>query len=249
MNKILNLAKYSLVLGVLFAFAGCDNEPEQSDLSRITYFPMFEYEGGNLALIPCMSDFEIPPVTATESGTEIPTTVEVTGLSGPVPAVDINKADFYTETTSAINQDGYPGSVVRQFWVACTGDLVTSIEGLYTSTVARNGPNPTYFDLKYILIRKVEGTDNQYEISNADGGWYQFGRALGVPYSSPGHIVIANDIPSNDFSFGPAVPVNTFGGLIQIDGMTVDPATKTIVFTSTWDMGFTFTATLTQVAL
>ena len=59
-----------------------------------------------------------------------------------------NKADIYVETTSAVNQDGYAGEVVRTFWVACTGDLVNSIEGLYTSTVIRNGAvNPQYFDL------------------------------------------------------------------------------------------------------
>lgn len=249
MKNIINLIKFSFLFGALLTVSACNNEPEVSNISRVTFFPTFAYEGGNLALIPCSSDFEIPPITATESGEALTVTTKVTGLSGPVPAVDITKADFYTETSSAINQDGFAGEVVRNFWVACTGDMVNSIEGLYTSTVARNGPNPTYFNLKYILIRRVEGTTDQYEISNADGGWYQFGRNLGVGYSSPGAIVIANDIPSNDFSFGPAVGVNTFGGLITLTSMTVDPATKTIVFTSSWDAGFTFTATLTQVAL
>ena len=98
-----------------------------------------------------------------------------------------------------------------------------------------------------MLIRKVGA--NQYELSNADGGWYQFGRALGPDYASPGAIVTANDIPTNSFSFGPAVEVRTFGGLITLTSMTVDAANKTIVFTSDWTLGFTFTATLKQVAL
>lgn len=247
MKNIINLIKLSLFTGALFTIASCNNEPSVSDISRVTYFPTFAYEGGNLALIPCSSDYEIPPITATESGEALTVTTKVTGLSGPVPAVDITKADFYTETSSAVNQDGFAGEVVRTFWVACTGDLVTSIEGLYTSTIARNGPNPTYFDKKYILIRKVG--DNQYELSNADGGWYQFGRNLGPGYSSPGAVVTAIDIPSNSFSFGPPVEVRTFGGLITITSMTVDPVAKQIVFTSSWDAGFTFTATLTQVAL
>jgi hypothetical protein len=247
MKSIINLIKVSLLFGALFTISSCNNEPEVSNISRITYFPTFEYEGGNLALIPCASDFEIPPITATENGEVLPTTVETTGISGPVPSVDINKADMYIETTTAINQDGYPGEVVRTFWVACTGDLVNSIEGLYTSTVARNSPTPRYYDMQYMLIRKVGA--NQYELSNADGGWYQFGRALGPDYASPGAIVTANDISTNSFSFGPAVEVRTFGGLITVTSMTVDPVAKTIVFTSDWTLGYTFTATLKQVAL
>ncbi len=247
MKNIINLIKFSFFSGVLLTIASCNNEPSVSDVSRVTYFPTFAYEGGNLALIPCMSDYEVPPVTATEAGTELTVTVETVGILGPVPSVDINKPDMYVETSSAINQDGFAGETVRTFWVACTGDLVTSIEGLYTSTIARNGPNPTYFDKKYILIRKVG--DNQYELSNADGGWYQFGRNLGPGYASPGAVVTAVDIPSNSFTFGPAVEVRTFGGLITVTSMTVDPVAKQIVFTSSWDAGFTFTATLTQVAL
>ena len=173
-------------------------------------------------------------------------------FSGSVPSVDINKPDHYIETSSAVNQDGFAGELVRTFWVACTGDLVNSIEGLYTSTVSRNSPTPRYFDMEYILIRKVGA--NQYEISNADGGWYQFGRLLGPAYASPGAIVTANDISTNNFTFGPPVEVRTFGGPIVLTSMTVDPATKTIVFTSDWvtpppTTNYTFTATLTQVAL
>jgi hypothetical protein len=247
MKSIFNLVKFSFLFGALFTVVSCNNEPEVSDISRITYFPTFAYEGGDLALIPCMSDYEVPPVTATESGNALPVTVETVGILGPVPSVDINKPDMYIETSSAVNQDGFAGEAVRTFWVACTGDLVTSIEGLYTSTVARNSPTPRYFDMQYILIRKVGA--NQYEISNADGGWYQFGRALGSAYASPGAVVTANDIPTNSFSFGPAVEVRTFGGLITVTSMTVDPVAKTIVFTSEWDQGFSFTSTLTQVAL
>jgi len=247
MKNIVNLIIISFFIGGGFILSGCNNEADISNISRITYFPTFAYEGGDFTLVPCNSGFVVPPVTATEGGNPIPVTVSTIGLTGPVPAVDPNKADNYVETSSAINGDGYPGEVVRSFWVACTGDLVNSIEGLYTSTVARNSPTPRYFDLKYILIRKVGA--NQYEISNADGGWYEFGRALGPAYRSAGAIVTANDIPTNNFTFGPDVTVGTFGGSIHLTSMTVDPAAKKIVFTSDWDFGYTFTATLTQVAL
>lgn len=231
----------------LTVFSSCDDDPSVSDISRVTFFPTFEFEGGTNAIVACNTSYSVPPVTATENGVELPTVTTITGTYTGATSFDIAVADKYTITTSAVNADGFPAELVRTVWVVCTGDLVNSIEGLYTSTVARNGPNPTYFDLKYILIRKVGA--NQYELSNADGGWYEFGRNLGPGYSSPGAIVTANDIPSNSFSFGPPVGVNGFGGLITITSMTVDPATKTIVYTSAWDLGFTFTATLTQVPI
>ncbi|MBK9103077.1 MAG: DUF5012 domain-containing protein [Saprospiraceae bacterium] len=248
MKSIINLIKVSFVFGALFTISSCNNEPEISNISRITYFPTFVYEGGDFAIIPCASDFEIPPIVATENGQELPLTVVTKGISGTVPSVDINKADIYVETTSAVNQDGYAGEVVRTFWVACTGDLVSSIEGLYSSTVIRNGAvNPQYFDLEYVLIRKVGA--NQYEVSCAIGGYYEFGRAYGSDYRAPGVIVTATDIPSNTFSFSGPVPVGAFGGACTMTSMTVDPATKTIHFTSDWDAGFAFDVTLTQVAL
>jgi hypothetical protein len=248
MKNILNLAKFSLLLGLLFTFSSCDNEPSVENISRITYFPEFTYEGGDLALIPCNSDYQIPPVTATEGGNPLPVTVVTKGISGSVPSVDINKADIYVETSSATNQDGFNGEVVRTFWVACTGDLVNSIEGLYTSTVIRNGAvNPQYFDMKYVLIRKVG--DNQYEVSDGIGGYYEIGRAYGDGYRAPGIIVTANSIPGNSFSFSGPVPVGAFGGALTMTTMSVDPVAKTVKFYSTWDAGFDFDVTLTQVAL
>ena len=68
MKSIINLIKVSLLFGALFTISSCNNEPEVSNISRITYFPTFAYEGGDLALVPCASDFEIPPITATENG-------------------------------------------------------------------------------------------------------------------------------------------------------------------------------------
>jgi hypothetical protein len=249
MKNILNIAKFSLLFGALITISSCNNEPEISDVSRITYFPEFSYTGGDFALIPCSSDFEIPPVTATEGGNPLPVEVVTKGISGIVPSVDINKADIYVETSSAINQDGYAGEVVRTFWVACTGDLVNSLEGLYTSTVIRNGAvNPQYFDLEYVLIRKVGA--NEYEISCAIGGYYEFGRSYGDAYRASGAIVTANNIAANDFTFPGPVAVGAFGGECVIESMTVDPATKTIHFISNWyTNNFKFDVTLTQVAL
>lgn len=248
MKSIFNLTKLAFVLGALFAIGSCNNEPEVSNISRITYFPTFTYDGGDLALVPCSSDFQVPPISATEAGQELPLTVKTRGISGNVPSVDINKPDIYVETTTAINSDGFPATVERTFWVACTGDLVNSIEGLYTSTVIRNNVNnPQYYNLEYVLIRKVGA--NQYEVSCAIGGYYEFGRAYGDAYRAPGVIVTANNIATNDFSFSGPVPVGAFGGACTMTTMSVDAAAKTITFESDWDAGYHFAVTLNQVAL
>jgi hypothetical protein len=129
--------------------------------------------------------------------------------------------------------------------------MVTSIEGLYSSTVVRNGAvNPQYFDMEYILIRKKPGgAANEYELSDAIGGYYDIGRAYGAGYRATNMIVTANDIPGNSFSFSAPVPVGAFGGALTMQSFSVDSATKTINFVSDWDSGFNFVVTLTQVAL
>ena len=249
MKNINRLIVLSLLVGIGFTFSNCNNEPEVSNVSRITYFPEFQYEGSNFTLLPCNSDYTIPPVTAFENGVELPVTTKVEGILGPVPAVDLTKADNYIETTSAVNQDGYAGQVVRSYWIACTGDLVNSIEGLYISNVVRNGAvSAQYFNMKYVLIRKVG--DNQYEISDAIGGYYDIGRLYGPTYRATGAVITANDIPSNNFSFPGPVGVGAFGGEVVITSMEVDPVAKTIHFVSDWyTNGFVFDVTLTQVAL
>lgn len=248
MKNIINLVKVSFLLSGLFFIAGCDNEPEVSNLSRVTFFPEFVYDGPNEAVIPCNSDYQISPITAFENGQPLTTTTKVETVAGTVPSVDINSPENYAETTTAINADGFPATVTRNFWVACTGDLVNSIEGLYSSTVIRSGAvNPQYFDMNYVLIRKVG--DNVYEISDAIGGYYEFGRAYGWGYRAFGAQITANNIAANDFSFSGPVPVGAFGGNCVLTEMTVDPATKTIHFISEWDIPYTFDVTLTQIQL
>lgn len=248
MKNYMNYIKSAFLLSLMVTFASCDNEPSVSDVSRVTFFPTFVYDGPATSLIPCNSDYEIPPVTASENGVDLDVTTKVVGMSGSVPSVDITKADIYTETSSAVNADGYAGQVVRTFWVACTGDLVTSIEGLYTSTCVRNGSvTPQYTDMQYNLIRKVGA--NEYELSDAIGGYYDLGRQYGEAYRAKGMIVTANDIPSNDFSFSGTIGVGAFGGELNMLSFAADPGAGQITFSSDWSFGYVFEVTYTQVPL
>jgi hypothetical protein len=134
-----------------------------------------------------------------------------------------------------------------------SGNLVDNIEGLYTSTVVRTAiasgvklTGPQYTNMKYVLISK---SGDKYLLSDAIGGWYEFGRALGVGYRNPGMTITAIDIATNNFTFGSPATVGGFGGTVTMKSMTVDAATKTIVFTSDWTSGYSFLVTLKQVQL
>lgn len=215
---------------------------------RITYFPEFEIKGENVIFNPFGSPYTDPGVKATEGGKEIPVTTEVSGDYFGGTSFEANSADRYLYTYSATNSDGFSASASRSVYNVKTGDLVNSIEGLYTSTVVRNNVSSAqYTNMKYVLIAK---SGNVYKLSDAIGGYYDIGRAYGATYRATGITITANNIAANDFSFAPAtVGVGAFGGALNMVSMTVDAAAKTIQFTSAWDAGYTFKVTLKQVQL
>ncbi|WAC09629.1 immunoglobulin-like domain-containing protein [Dyadobacter pollutisoli] len=241
--------KYIAVAFIGALSLSCEEEKVTEGISEITYFPDFDYKGDELILLPCGTAFTDPGVTASENGTSIPITTSVSPMiSGGTSAEVGATPDRYTVNYSAVNKDGYDANASRVIWRACTGDLKTSIEGLYTSTVFRNGASGAqYTNMRYVLIRKKPGTTDTYQISDAIGGWYALGRALGDAYLAPGLEVTANSIPKNDFKFGGAPQVLGFGGPVTPKTLTVDPATKTIVMTTEWNI-YSFVTTLKQVS-
>jgi hypothetical protein len=242
-----------IVQYIAIAFIGmvglsCEGDKVTEGISEITFFPDFDYKGETTVLSKCGAPFADPGVTATEQGSSIPVTTKVTTLisGGSLTSVP-GTADRYTITYTAVNKDGYDATATRTVWQVCNGDLKTSIEGLYTSTVVRSGATgPQYTNMEYVLIRKKPGTENTYQISDAIGGWYQLGRALGDAYLAPGLEITANSIPKNDFKFGGNPQVLTFGGAITPKSLTVNPDTKTLVLTTDWNV-YNFVATLKQV--
>lgn len=221
-------------------------EKETEGISVETNYAVFDLQGGSTLFHQLGVPFVDPGYTAKENGQNVDVAFSISSLYNGLNTVDGNTPDVYTISYTAKNSDGYEASASRKVYVFNTGDLVNSIEGLYTSTVVRNGASgPQYTDMKYIFITKTG--DNSYSVSCGIGGYYQFGRAYGVDYSAPA-TVVANSIPSNDFSFE-QFSVGTFGGAVDITSFTVDPATKTINFTSVWDSGYEFAVTLKQVQI
>jgi hypothetical protein len=237
---------YLISFLLAFSFWSCDKEYENH--YRITYYPEFEMSGDEVIFNTFGTPFVDLGIKATEGGKEIPVTTTISGDFFGATSFDPNGADRYLYTYSATNSDGYKANTSRLVYNVKTGDLVSSIEGLYTSTVVRNGVvSAQYANMKYVMIAKSTG--NTYKLSDAIGGYYDIGRAYGATYRASGMTVTAVNIPANNFTFGSGVPCGAFGGTVTMSSMTVDAATKTIVFESVWTSGYTFKVTLKQVQL
>lgn len=242
MKNIRMIYLFSLILS--FVVWGC--EKDYDDLYTVTNYANFEMEGDEVIFNPFGTPFTDPGVTATEAGTDLDVTTTVSGDYFGGTSFDPNVADRYVYTYSATNSDGYPGSTTRLVYNIPTGDLVNSIEGLYTSTTVRNGVvAPEYTDMEYVVIAKTG--ENTYTLSDAIGGYYDIGRIYGAAYRAPGMTITSTNIPGNQFTFGTA-EVGSFGGEVTMNSMTVNPADKTIVFESAWPP-YIFVVTLTQVQL
>lgn len=249
------------ILSILIAssalFMSCEND-DSAGVSKTTIYPVITLSGDDPAFVPVGTSYTDPGAVGTVGGNEVELQTRFVGkYRGNISDVlDTNVSDIYNLEYTATNEDGFSATATRQVIVAKTGDLVTSIEGLYTSTTRRNGnllpaSQGSSVDMKYILIWK--NTDGTYGVSDAFGGWYALGRKI-LGSETPDGVIVANNIALNDFSF-PGTLTNTyFGGTAHISGLTVNPVTKTLVLTTSWDTvapttHYEFVSTLTQVPL
>lgn len=244
------MKKYKLILCTLsilgLMLTSCDpsvDAPGSSDSSEITFLPLITLEGGDVVLDCDATSYSDPGAVATAGGEEIELVTVVSGKYFGGTSVN-DGVDSYSVAYSALNADGIPATAFRSvLWPECNGDLVTSIAGMYRAKVARNGNSP-YPEAGPFIIKDLGG--NRYAISDAHGGWYEYGRAIGIAYGTPGMVLKANNIAANDFTSEGPVTTGTFGGSTSFTSLIVDPVAKTLVLTTVWDSGYTFKTTLTQ---
>lgn len=239
MKKILYFTFIIASVGLIFT--GCEKDITSEDTSRITYFANFTMEGEELVFHPIGTPYTDPSVTAEEDGqaleVKITVTGEITDYSATTPTVDSDVMDKYVISYSATNSDGYDGGITRTVVVGTSGDLVTSIEGVYLASVQREptfAVTDQYTDMEYIFIEKTG--ENTYELTDAVGGYYYLGRDYGLAYAAQGAVITVNDISTNDFSITQA-EFPAWGNVVDITDFTVDAANKTIAFTGTGDFG------------
>lgn len=252
------MKKIFCFIAIAASLVSCDEDNGSTrDVSRTTYYPVVTLEGDDPAFVQAGDPYVDPGASGTINGEPVELSTQFVGRyrENVFTELDTNVADIYSLQYTAVNSDGFSSGASRQVIVAKTGDLVTSIEGLYTATTRRNGAllpasQGSSVDMKYILIWK--NNDGSYGISDAFGGWYLLGRNIGAS-ETPGGTIVANDIPSNNFSF-PGGPLTNlyFGGTAYLTNVTVNPATKQVEVTCTWETvppvtNYTFVMTLTQV--
>ncbi len=240
----MKILKYKIaVICFIFLLAGCEKKYE-SFITKITYYPTFEMTGSEHVVVYDPEVYTEPGVSATEDGVELEVTTTVTGLYQGYTGSSIGSDfDIYTINYSAVNSDGYTGSVERTVIYAKTGDLVNSLEGYYLATTTRT-TGEAYSGIDMIIFKIA---DNQYGLSHAIGGWYSYGRGY-TPYddfTAKGTVITVNDMASNDFSFTPAYTA-AWSNQFQVKSMTVDAATKTITIHAEADFGGVWDIVLEQ---
>jgi hypothetical protein len=253
MKKIFIKLMTVVISGLLLT--ACDADTTDG-VSKVTNYPLIEVNGDATVFVPVGGTFTDPGVVATEGGAVIPTVVSYNGNFRGAKTLDLTQADEYTQTYTATNKDGFKATATRKVIVYKTGDLVTSIEGVYLSTTRRNGSllsaaQGSSVNQKYIYIWK--NTDGTYGVSDAFGGWYSIGRNIGITSATRGG-TIAGNIPTNTFTF-PGNPLTNqyFGGVANITALNVNAATKTVVLSTAWlappATNYSFVSTLTQLQL
>lgn len=246
-NYKLILYTFSIIGLILTSCDPSVGSPGASDKSEITYLPLITLEGGDVVLDCDATSYTDPGAVAEAGGVAIDLQTSVSGKY--FEGTSIDGPDSYSVSYSAFNSDGIPATGFRTvLWPECNGDLVTSIAGTYTASVSRNGSSPAGYQDNGPLIIKDLG-NNRYAISDAQGGWYEYGRAIGAAYLATGMVLKANNIVANDFTSEGNTTVRTFGGVVVFKSLTVDPVAKTLKLTTEWTVGssfYTFVSTWTQ---
>ncbi len=245
------MKKYIVILLTAVVAFACTQDFSNITPSGITYLPLIKLTGDTYVQLDCDDNFtpDLYGAKAFEGGSEITLKEEIIGKY--FDETIVNGPDDYAIAYSAVNKDGIPGNAVRRVLkTPCSGDMNTDISGVYTAylsrtTVSTGGvlATPQYQNLKYILIRKV---GDKYQVSDAIGGWYEYGRSLGVTYAAKGLTVSGS---GTTYTADGPVEVGGFGGLAELKSFTVDPATKTINMVVDWEFGFVFNVRLVQTEI
>lgn len=243
-----------LSVAMLAFLVSCEDDTT-AGISRLTYFPEFTIDAPASQIVAAGSSFSVPVGVAEEDGVALDVTVSVSSEINGLSELNTDIPDIYTISYSAVNSDGFPGSSSIEVLVAPpTGDFITSIEGLYVSSVDRvfAGSPGSRGPMSYIFVTKNSNGD--YVISDYIGGWYYIGSQYGYDYAATGPTITVNNIATSDVTInGNDFGVGAFGDDAVITAMQFDPAAKTISYFTEWTLSdgrfVTFDVLLTQVQI
>lgn len=132
MKKIIPL----IIIVVAFGFSSCKkdeihNTDTKVGISEVTFYPTFEMAGDRYVSIVKGGSFTDPGATATEGGASL----QITKTGD----VNVNKVGVYDIVYSAVNKDGFPGSVTRTVAVLPSAENAgVDISGKYANVGSFN---------------------------------------------------------------------------------------------------------------
>jgi len=207
---------YTAIIGAMVAlsFTSCDEETS-AGLTSITYYPVIELTGGDVA-IALGENYVEPGAVATLNGEDVSDQMEVTN------DIDNSQVGLYHVNYSAVNSDGFSASESRNVYVINEGSIAT----IYRSECQYGSRH--YYDLPIQIYDNGDGT---YEVEDILGGFYCMGRypgyeAYGYDFWCEGTIKVEGSqatLLSTGNWFWASTPV------VQKDG-TYDAATGTFTF-------------------
>lgn len=223
-------------------FTSCGDDDSSVTPSEITYLPKITLNGESFMMLDCTTEtFNDPGAEATEGGQSVPVTVTV--IAKYFGSSQVDGVDEYIINYSAVNKDGIPGAAMRRvIWPECSSDNPENIGGTYAADCVRNGVvDPSNFGLENIYIKSL-GND-QFQISDAIGGYYDLGRGYGEAYASLGLVVESTGGGNYNVVTQPN-GVGAFGGNLVVSDFKKDPSSGNVTWKADWDLGYVFEVTL-----
>ena len=229
-----------LMVAALVASCG---KKESEGLSRITYYPVLELQGGSVEVAAKGVPFTDPGCKCTLNGEDVTAKVTVSGT------VDTNNSGIYTLVyTSPKNEDGFTASASRTVYVY---DVNDPMEGLFSIDMSQSKRDGAAYAAQASWT-KVGGSPYHEVFAYKDGdvlymddilgGYYAGGRGYGANYMLGGWLAFDGyDIVEVVDSYIPG-----WGdGADSCEG-AFDPDTNTYSFTTVY-AGMNFNVVMNRV--
>lgn len=182
-NKILT---FMICCLAVIGLASCDESSK--GYTSITYYPVFTLLGDATEIVPVGGTFTDPGVIVMEGEEDITATVEINSN------VNTSKIGVYTVTYSAVNVDGFFGSVTRTVAVY-DPEPTADISGTYYTaegTYRLYGDDTTtpFVGYEMNLTQVAPGI---YYCTDYFGGYYEQRAGYGSAYAMKGYLKLNAD--------------------------------------------------------
>ncbi|MCZ4696288.1 DUF5012 domain-containing protein [Ancylomarina euxinus] len=232
MKKIL---LYSFLLTLFFGVVSCDKESE--DVSTLTSYVTIVLDGDDVVFHQKGTPWVDPGFSATEAGVDV-----TDGVVATTP--DIDNIGSYTLTYSAVNSDGYAGSVSRKVVVYSAGLSATDISGTYSGDVFRldTNNNATRSFAGNEVVISATSVPGLFYISDWIAGFYNVGYGYGAGYAFTGYFEMVSPT-----EFRHIESSNPWGDPAdEVINWNYDVATDVFTYNFMWLGHYDFAITLTK---